>query len=68
MRGPRDVFEGQRFRRSAGGDLWEVYAIRKDMAGTRHAQLRRVDDPKTLKTLAISVLFDRSQFESTDGS
>ena len=64
MRGSREVFEGQRFRRSGSSEVWEVHAIRKDVVvNTPHVQLCRVDDPKTLKTVALSVLFDRNQFE-----
>lgn len=65
MRRKREVVEGQQYRRiGASGGVWEVLAVRRDGAGTQHAQIRRVDEPKTLKTLAVTVLLDPAQFES----
>lgn len=65
MRRKREVIEGQRFRRlGVNGGTWEVVAVRKDGAGAQHAQMRRLDEPKTLKTLAVAILLDQSQFES----
>ncbi|MCW2236965.1 hypothetical protein [Azospirillum canadense] len=64
MRRKREVVEGQLFRKlGPGGGIWEVIAVRKDGLGTQHAQMQRADDPKTLKTLAVSTLLDPSQFE-----
>ena len=64
MRRKREVVEGQMFRKlGPGGGIWEVVAIRKDGLGTQHAQMKRADDPKTLKTLAVAALLDPSQFE-----
>ncbi|AWK89082.1 hypothetical protein [Azospirillum thermophilum] len=65
MRRKRDVAEGQLFRKlGPGGGIWEVIAVRKDGMGTQHAQLKRIDDPKTLKTLSVSALLDSQQFEA----
>ncbi len=64
MRRKREVVEGQMFRRlGPGGGIWEVIAVRKDGLGTQHAQMQRTDDPKTLKTLAVTALLDSDQFE-----
>lgn len=64
MRRKREVVEGQIYRKlSPSGGYWEVIAIRKDGMGTQHAQLKRADDPKTLKTLSVSALLDVQQFE-----
>lgn len=64
MRRKRDIREGQRFRKlEASGTVWEVVAVRQDHSGAQHVQMRRWDDPKTLKTLAISALLDADQFE-----
>ena len=41
----------------------EIVAIRKDVMGATHAQMKRADDPKTLKTLAVAALLDPAQFE-----
>jgi len=61
----REVREGQHFRRiGAAGYVWEVVAVRKDNFGARHAQMRRLDDPLTWKTLAVTVLLDPNQFEA----
>jgi hypothetical protein len=43
--------------------VWEIVAIRKDVMGATHAQMKRADDPKTLKTLAVAALLDPVQFE-----
>lgn len=60
----RDIAEGQKYRKlGPGGGVWEVVALRKDGMGAVHAQMRRADDPKTLKTLAIAALMDPEQFE-----
>ncbi|HYI69364.1 MAG TPA: hypothetical protein VEX87_06455 [Skermanella sp.] len=59
-----EIVEGQRFRRlGPGGGVWEIVAIRKDVMGATHAQMKRADDPKTLKTLAVAALLDPAQFE-----
>lgn len=64
MRRKREVVEGQMYRKlGPGGGIWEVVAVRKDGLGTQHAQMKRADDPKTLKTLAVAALLDPSQFE-----
>lgn len=64
MRRKREVVEGQMYRKlGPGGGIWEVVAVRKDGLGTQHAQMKRSDDPKTLKTLAVAALLDPSQFE-----
>jgi hypothetical protein len=64
MRRKREVVEGHVYRRlGSGGGTWEVVAIRKDGMGAMHAQLRRVDSPKTLKTLAVGTLLDPYEFE-----
>ena len=53
----REITEGQRYRRlGPGGSVWEIVAVRKDVMGATHAQMKRADDPKTLKTLAIAAL------------
>lgn len=63
----RDIAEGQKYRKlGPGGGVWEVVALRKDGMGAIHAQMRRADDPKTLKTLAIAALMDPEQFERLD--
>ncbi|WP_207478434.1 hypothetical protein [Arenibaculum pallidiluteum] len=63
-RNKRDIVEGQKYRRlGPGGGVWEVVALRKDGMGAVHAQMKRADDPKTLKTLAIAALLDPEQFE-----
>ncbi|HEV7371155.1 hypothetical protein [Arenibaculum sp.] len=60
----REIVEGQKYRKlGPGGGIWEVVAIRKDGLGMRHAQMKRSDDPKTLKTLALTALLDPEQFE-----
>jgi hypothetical protein len=60
----REIAEGQRYRRlGPGGSVWEIVAIRKDGMGAMHAQMKRADDPKTLKTLAVAALLDPTQFE-----
>jgi hypothetical protein len=60
----RDVVEGQQYRKlGPGGGVWEVVALRKDGMGAVHAQMKRADDPKTLKTLSIAALSDPEQFE-----
>lgn len=64
MRRKREVVEGQLFRKlGPGGGLWEIVAIRKDGLGTQHAQMRRADDPKTLKTISVATLLDPQYFE-----
>ena len=64
MRRKREIVEGQMFRKlGPGGGIWEVVAIRKDGMGTQHAQMKRADDPYTLKTLAGVALLDPHQFE-----
>lgn len=64
MRRKREVIVGQRFRKlSPCGGIWEVVSVRKDGLGAAHAQMRRSDDPKTLKTLAFVALLDPDQFE-----
>jgi hypothetical protein len=40
-----------------------VVAVRKDGMGAMHAQMKRSDDPKTLKTLSVVTLLDPEQFE-----
>ncbi len=63
----RELAEGQRFRKlGAGTGVWEVIGLRKDEGGALHVRLRRVDDPKTLKTLAAAVLDDPRQFVAVD--
>ena len=60
----REVVEGQIYRKlSPSGGYWEVIAIRKDGMGTQHAQMKRTDDPKTLKTLSVATLLDPHEFE-----
>lgn len=69
MRRKREISEGQLLRKlGPGGGVWQVVAVRKDGLGTQHAQMVRADDPKTLKTLAVSTLLDPHQFEWLDGS
>lgn len=64
MRRKREILEGQMFRKlGAGGGVWEVIAVRKDGMGTQHAQMKRSDDPKTLKTLSVTTLLDPHEFE-----
>ncbi|WP_377005517.1 hypothetical protein [Azospirillum griseum] len=64
MRRKREVVEGQIYRKvGPSGGFWQVVAIRKDAMGTRHAQLMRTDDPKTLKTLSVAAILDNQQFE-----
>ncbi len=60
----RDIVEGQKYRKlGPGGGIWEVVALRKDGMGAIHAQMKRADDPKTLKTLSVAALMDPEQFE-----
>jgi hypothetical protein len=60
----REIAEGQRYRRlGPGGSVWEIVAVRKDVMGAMHAQMKRADDPKTLKTLSAVALLDPEQFE-----
>jgi len=67
MRRKREIVEGQRYRKlGPGGGIWEVVAIRKDGIGAIHAQMKRSDDPKTLKTLSVGALLDPDQFERVD--
>jgi len=67
MRRKREVVEGQMFRKlGPGGGVWEVVAVRKDGLGTQHAQLKRADDPYTLKTLSVAALLDPHQFEPVE--
>lgn len=62
-----EIVEGQKYRKlGPGGGVWEVVAIRKDGLGTMHAQMKRSDDPKTLKTLSLTALLDPEQFERLD--
>lgn len=62
-----EIVEGQKYRkRGSGGGTWEVVALRKDGLGTLHVQMKRSDDPKTLKTLALATLLDPEQFEQVD--
>jgi hypothetical protein len=64
MRRKREIVEGQMYRKlGPGGGIWEVIALRKDGMGTMHAQMKRMDDPKTLKTLSVSALLDANEFE-----
>lgn len=64
----REIAEGQKYRKlGPGGGIWEVVAIRKDGMGASHAQLKRTDDPKTLKTLSLAALADPDQFEPVEG-
>lgn len=68
MRRKREVVEGQMFRKlGPGGGVWQVVAVRKDGMGTQHAQLKRADDPLTLKTLAVATLLDPHEFEWVSG-
>ena len=65
MRRKREIVEGQIYRKlGPGGGVWEVIAIRKDGMGTQHAQMRRTDDPKTLKTLSVTTLLNAQEFEA----
>lgn len=65
MRRKREVVEGQMYRKlGPGGGVWEVIAVRKDGMGTQHAQMRRTDDPKTLKTLSAAALLNAQEFET----
>lgn len=59
----RDVTQGERFRRLSNGGIWQVISLRQDVLGAIHAQMMRVDDPLTLKTLSTVALLDPSQFE-----
>ena len=60
----REIVEGQRYRKlGPSGGIWEVVAVRKDGMGAMHAQMKRSDDPKTLKTLSVATLLDPEQFE-----
>ena len=69
MRRKREVVEGQVYRKlGPGGGTWEVIAIRKDGMGTQHAQMRRMDDPKTLKTLSVTTLLNAQEFEAVTGA
>lgn len=64
MRRKREVVEGHMFRKlGPGGGVWEVVAVRKDGMGTQHAQMKRTDDPRTLKTLSVAALLDPHEFE-----
>jgi len=64
MRRKREIVEGQRFRKlGPAGAVWEVVAVRRDGLGAVHAQLKRIDDPLSLKTLAVAALLDSNQFE-----
>jgi hypothetical protein len=63
----KDVVAGQSYRRiGGGGGVWQVISIGKDSMGMVHAKLRREDDPNTLKTLCVSTVLDREQFEPLD--
>jgi hypothetical protein len=60
----REIVEGQMFRRlGSGGGVWQVVSVRRDAIGLAHAQMKRADDPSTLKTLALVALLDPVQFE-----
>ena len=62
-----EIAEGQKYRKlGSGGSTWEVVAVRKDGLGTLHVQMKRSDDPKTLKTLAVAALLDPERFEQVD--
>ncbi|MDR3514356.1 MAG: hypothetical protein P4M00_00955 [Azospirillaceae bacterium] len=58
------VMEGQLYRKKGPGvgTLWEVVSLRGDGGTAVHVQLKRCDDPSTLKTLAVTALLDPTQF------
>ncbi|WP_114395590.1 hypothetical protein [Oleisolibacter albus] len=63
IRRRQEVTEGQRYvKRGLGASVWEVVAVTRDAVGKLHVRLVRVDDPKTMKTLAATVLDDPAQF------
>ncbi|WP_404326783.1 hypothetical protein [Aerophototrophica crusticola] len=64
IRRRREIIPGQRYRKLGfGAMLWEVVGLSEDALGNTHVRLRQVGDPRTLKTLAASVLDDPSQFQ-----
>ena len=60
MRGA--VEAGQVFRKAGTSRMWRVERM-LDAPGRAHVQLRAVDDPTTVITVAVAVLGDRSLFE-----
>lgn len=55
---------GDMFRRLAGiGTVWQVEFIYMDEAGIPHARVHDVKQPGDRRTLAMSVLQDREQYE-----
>jgi len=60
MRGA--VEAGQLFRKSGTRRVWRVERM-LDAPGRAHVQLRAVDDPTTVITVAVAVLGDRSLFQ-----
>ncbi len=52
----REVAEGQVYvKQGRGGGIWTVVALRDDGLGAQHAQMRRMDEPNTFRTIAIQV-------------
>ncbi len=47
--------------------IWEVESVFVGADGLEHARLCCVDDPSLHKTLSISVLRDKRQFEPAEG-
>lgn len=63
IRRRREIVLGQRYRKLGfGAILWEVVGTSVDALGHAHVRLRRVGDPRTLKTLAVTVLEDPNQY------
>jgi hypothetical protein len=63
----RDVAEGQVYvKQGRGGGIWAVVAVRDDGLGAQHAQMRRLDEPNTYRTIAIQSLLDPKQFRIQD--
>jgi hypothetical protein len=59
----REVAEGQVYiKQGRGGGVWTVVALRDDGLGAQHAQMRRMDEPNTYRTIAIQSLLDPKQF------
>ena len=64
QRWARDIAPGQMFRKlGQGGGVWEVVSVATDAAGSNHARLRSIGEPKTFRTLAIEVLLDPRNFQ-----
>lgn len=65
----REVTEGQVYvKQGRGGGAWTVVAVRDDGLGQQHAQMQRMDEPNTYRTIAVQSLLDPKQFKLSSGA